>query len=122
METDESVDALVRLTAERRLREHVVGAIARLGAAHIERIAEGLRNPQLEVRRAVIDALGRMKHPKATEVVGSLLDDEQPEVRLAVVLALKRLGTHSYDRQLLLISRNDLDPEVRKAAQRALER
>jgi HEAT repeat protein len=121
MEIPEAITALIRLTADRRLRERSVSMISKVGAAHIEEVAGGLRSPQLEVRRAVIDALGRMRHPKASEILGILggaLDDEEPRIRLAAVLALKRLGSHTSQRKLLHMAHRDPDPEVRKAAER----
>jgi HEAT repeat protein len=122
MATDASIAALIRLSADRRLRDDAIAALVRLDPSHIDRVALGLKNPEMEVRRAVVEALGRMKHPTASHVLAAALDDERPEVRLAAVIAFRRLGSRSAERKLLLLSHNDPDPGIRKAAETALER
>jgi HEAT repeat protein len=122
MGTPESISALVQLTADRRLREHAIAALGRVQAAHIDSVASGLRSNQIDVRRAVIEALGRMKHPAASKVLSTALDDKQPEVRTAAILALRRLGSQTSEKKLVLMAHADPDTGVRKAAERALER
>ena len=122
MATPESISALVQLTADRKLREHAIAALARSNPGHIDRIGAGLRSSQLEVRRAVIEALGRMRHPVASEVLSQALDDQQPEVRTAAIAALRRIGSQTSEKKLLMVAHADLDAGVRKAAERALER
>jgi HEAT repeat protein len=119
--TPESIAALVRLSGDRRLREQAVNALSRLGASHVETVATGLASVQMEVRRAIVDALSRMKHPAASEVLSGALDDERPEVRLAAVQALRRLGSSSSQKKLLYLAHGDPDPGVRKAAGEAVE-
>ena len=51
-----------------------------------------MKHAQPSVRRAVVDALGRMKHPRASELLSGALDDEDATVRLAAVNALAYLG------------------------------
>jgi len=122
MATPESISALVRLTADRRLREHTIAALARAHPTHIEGIATGLRSSQVEVRHAVIEALGRMRHPVASQVLSDALDDKQPEVRTAAIAALRRMGSQTSEKKLVLMAHSDPDPGVRKAAGSALER
>jgi HEAT repeat protein len=117
----ESIAALIRLTADRRVREQAIGALSRLGAVQIEAVATGLDNIQMEVRRATVDALSRMKHPAASEVLSRALDDERPEVRLTAVLALRRLGSSTLRRKLSQLAHRDPDPGVQKAAEEAIE-
>jgi len=117
-----SIAALVRLSSDRRLREKAVEQISRLGPAHLERVAAGLSSPQLETRRAVVEALGRMKHPEASAILGRALDDDRPEVRLAAVLAIRRLGSLSSEKKLLHVAQNDPDPGVREAALETIQR
>jgi HEAT repeat protein len=122
MATPESVAALLRLSSDRRIREKVIEHIGRLGPSHLRWIAQGLDSPQLETRRSAVEALGRMKHPEASEILGKALDDDRPEVRLEAVRALKRLGSLAMERRLLQVAHSDPDPGVREAAEQALQR
>jgi HEAT repeat protein len=122
MATPEAVAALLRLSSDRRLRDRVIAQISRLGPSHLRWIAAGLSSPQLETRRSVVEALGRMKHPEASEIIGKALDDDRPEVRLEAVRALRRLGSLAVERKLLQIAHGDPDPGVREAAGEALQR
>jgi len=122
MATPESIGALLRLTSDRRLREMAIVHISGLGRSHLERIKDGLSSPQLETRRAVVEALGRMKHPEASEALSIALDDDRPEVRLAALIALRRLGSSISERKLWNMAHSDPDPGVREAAQQSLQR
>lgn len=122
MSTRDSIATLLHLAAIRTLRDQVVDALGNLDAGHIEYIAVGLREPEAEVRRATVDVLSRMRHPKASELLGEALEDQEPQIRLGAVLALKRLGNHMLDRRLAHLVRNDPDSGVREAAAKALER
>lgn len=121
MAIPEAIDALLRLVVDRRLREKAVAEIARLGPAHLDRIAKGLSSVQLETRRAIVDALSRMKHPAASEALAEALSDERAEVRLAALAALRRLGSLALERRLHSLAHEDPDPGVRRAAAQALE-
>ena len=120
--TPESIAALIDLTAEAGRREESVAALCRLSEQKIALIASGLKHTQPSVRRAVVDALGRMKHPLASEALGGALDDEESSVRLAAANALSHLGSRSAERKLLALMRADPDTAVRRAARKALSR
>jgi HEAT repeat protein len=120
--TPEAVASLIDLMADTARREASVDALARLGEQKIELIGRGLKQTQPSVRRAVIDALRRMKHPTATGVLSGALDDEDASVRLAAVNALAYLGNRSAERKLRALMRTDPDTAVRRAAQKALSR
>jgi HEAT repeat protein len=122
MATPQSMAAVLRLAADPRLREKAIVQISRLGPAHLKHVTAGLSSPQPETRRSVVEALGRMKHPEATEALSAALDDERAEVRLAALLALRRLGSLSTERKVLNMAHNDPDPGVREAAEQALQR
>jgi HEAT repeat protein len=122
MGTHDSVSALLRLASDRRLRELVITAVSALGPRHLDQIQAGLESPQLETRRAVVQALGRMRHPCASEMLKVALDDERPEVRLAALMALRRLGSAVPERKILSMAHGDPDPGVRQAAEQALQR
>jgi HEAT repeat protein len=121
MATSESIAALLRLASDRRLREKAIVQISRLGLSHLESIKAGLSSPQLETRRAVVEALGRMKTPEASVALSIALDDDRPEVRLAALLALRRLGSHVSERRLWSMAQNDPDSGVREAARQGLQ-
>ena len=120
--TPEAIAALIDLTAETSRREASVNALARLSEQKIEFIGGGLKHTQPSVRRAVIDALRRMKHPLASKVLSGALDDEDASVRLATINALAHLGNRSAERKLRDLMRTDPNTAVRRAAQKALSR
>jgi HEAT repeat protein len=120
--TPAGVAALVNLTAETTRREASIEALSQLGEQKIEAIGKGLQHSQASVRRAVLDALGRMKHPLASALLTKALTDEEASVRLAAVNALAHLGNRNAERELLNLMRTDPDTAVRRAAQKALSR
>jgi HEAT repeat protein len=120
--TPEAVNALIVLTADSARREAVVDALARLGEHNVELIGRGLTNTQPSVRRAVVEVLGRMKQPSASEQLGAALDDKDAGVRLAAVNAISHLGNRNAERKLISLMHADPDTAVRRAAQRALRR
>lgn len=120
--TPEAIDALITLTADTARNEACVAALAHLGKDQIELIGQGLNHPQIAVRRAIVGALGRMKQPRASELLGAALIDADASVRLAAVNALSHLGSHSAERRLVTMTRTDPDPSVRRAAQKALRK
>lgn len=122
MATPLSIEAVIRLVAVRSVREYAIATLSRLNASHIDRLGAALNHPDAEVRRAIVEVVGRMKHPKASELLGRALEDETPAVRLAAVFALKRLGSRTAERKMSHMVRSDPDPAVRKAAEQSLER
>jgi HEAT repeat protein len=122
MATTTAIAALLDLTATRTLRDQAIGALCGMDTSHIDRIATGLESSETEVRRATVEVLSRMKHPSASEFLGKALEDEDPQIRLAAILALKRLGNHMLDKHLAYMVRSDPDKSVRDAAGKALER
>jgi HEAT repeat protein len=122
MESPESITALTRMAADRRLNSLCVAALSGLKPQRIEWVAKGLGHHQVEVRQAVIEALGRMKHPLASEFLAKALDDKDATVRLNAVAALDTLGSRSSDRKLIELAHKDSDPSVRETARRTVER
>jgi HEAT repeat protein len=122
MATSQSIQALIRLSADPALRETVLGCLSRMDTPSVEHLATAMQHPQPKIRRAVVDALSRIKDPHASELLGRSLDDEAASVRLAAVSALKRLGNRTSEKKLALMARSDPDTAVREAAGRALER
>jgi HEAT repeat protein len=122
MATPASIRSLLGLAADRRVRDRAISALAAVDSAHMDRIGTGLDDPRIDVRRAVVEALSRKKHPMASELLSKALEDQAAPVRLAAVLALRHLGSHAAERKLAGLIRTDPDIAVRRAAEKALER
>ena len=78
------------------------------------------RDPQ--VRRAVVEALGRLSHPTASAYVRSALEDGDAAVRQTAVSVLAGLGTRGMARSFIHLAQTDPSPSVRRAAEAALRR
>ncbi|MDP8931752.1 MAG: HEAT repeat domain-containing protein [Actinomycetota bacterium] len=78
--------------------------------------------PQLEDREriAAIDALGRLGTDEAEEAVSAYTDDDSPQVRKFVVLALERIGSTAAREKLQGMARQDSDAWIRGFADRRL--
>jgi HEAT repeat protein len=122
MATADAINALITLTADATRREASIAALVHLGERNIEAIGRGITHPQASVRRAVVEALGRMKHLKASELLADALDDREASVRLATVNALARMGSRQVEKRLVMLARTDTDAAVRRAAQGALRK
>jgi HEAT repeat protein len=120
--TPEAIQSLITLTADAARRESSIAALAQLGERHLDGIGQGIHHPQSSVRRAVIAALGRMKQPRASELLIEALDDDNESVRLAAVTALAHLGSRQAEKRLVVLAGTDTNAAVRRAAQRALQR
>jgi HEAT repeat protein len=118
--TPEAIDALVALTSDQRLREACITALARFDETQLEWIARGLTHVNVEVRRAVTEALGRIKRSNASDLLSAALDDPEAAVRLAAANALGYLGNRRAERKLVALARTDPEMAVRRAAEKAL--
>jgi HEAT repeat protein len=124
-EDQQSVDAthaLITLTTETSRRQAAIAALCKLPVRRIDDIRTGLHHSSPVVRCAIVEALGRMKHPIASRAVEDALDDAAVAVRLAAVTELKHLGTRGSQRKLMHLARTDSAPEVRQAAVMAVAR
>jgi HEAT repeat protein len=117
-----AIDALISLTASTMQREAAISALAHLPAEQIDLVGEGLKQAKVEVRRSLIEALGRMKQLRASAWLSAALDDDDASVRLAAATALGHLGNRGAEQKLMLIARSDPDSAVRRAAYLALHR
>jgi HEAT repeat protein len=91
-------------------------------AAAIPAVGECLSARDPHVRRAVVEALGRMSHPIASAFVRDALDDRDASVRQAAVSVLAGLGTRGMARSFARLARTDPSASVRRAAEAALRR
>jgi HEAT repeat protein len=82
--TPEAIAGLVSLTADAVRREAAVAALAQTGETLLAEVARGLSPQQpVGVRRAVVEALGRMKSQRASELLHAAFDDADASVRAA---------------------------------------
>lgn len=119
---EEAIAALVSLTSDPRRAPVAIAALARLGGDQVQWVGRGIAHDDPGVRCAVIEALGRRRHPHATSLLARALEDPAPAVRLAAAQALGRLDLRDAEERLDIIARTDDDPAVRHAAERALTR
>jgi HEAT repeat protein len=117
-----AVEALAATTAEASRQNEAVRALARIPASALPWLAEHLAADQPDVRRAVVEALGRMSHPVASAYLQRAMEDGDPIVRRRAVTALLRLGTRGLSRRLTIMARTDPSEAVREAATAALAR
>ncbi|MGB3058669.1 MAG: HEAT repeat domain-containing protein [Anaerolineae bacterium] len=118
--TPEATASLISLLADVSRRELCISALAQLGAEQIAVVGRGLSHHHPGVRSAVVAALARMKHPRASEALARALEDADAGVRFAAVTALGHLGNLPAGRQVAYMARTDPDINVRRAALAAL--
>ncbi|HEY9865143.1 MAG TPA: HEAT repeat domain-containing protein [Candidatus Obscuribacterales bacterium] len=127
MGTPEAIAALLELSVDPSSREACILALAGRNLDnstpkedYIEGISQGLNHIHPAVRCAVVEVLKRLKHPFASEILISALNDSDQNVRLSAVNALVYLGNRSCAEQLSILARNDASAAVRRAAQKGV--
>jgi HEAT repeat protein len=118
----DAVEALAATAAEASRQVEAVRALARVPPSALPWLAEQMTGGEPDVRRGVIEALGRMSHPVASAYLQRAMEDSDPVVRRRAVAALSRLGTRGITRRLSLMARSDPSEPVREAAAAALAR
>lgn len=118
----EAIRALINLTADPRHRSAAVSALKEVPEKNIHLLAKGLSHPQPSVKRAVVEALARIKKPQASEHLLKAVKDPDPQVRLDAVKALDNLGSRQARGELLQVAHADPDLAVRRAAKSAVSR
>ena len=117
-----AIGALIRLAASRERGERAVAALAGLPATRIATIAARFAGAGAPERVAVVDALGRMRHPDASAVIMAALHDPDERVRCAAIGTLDRLGARGTAKPFAEMARHDPSRAVRRAAAAALGR
>jgi HEAT repeat protein len=87
----ESALALVDGASRPFRRESCVAALATMGDAAVPALAYGLRTCELDARRAIVEALSRIRSAKAIDALELALEDGQPAVRQAALAALAHI-------------------------------
>ncbi|MGK7900352.1 MAG: HEAT repeat domain-containing protein [Hormoscilla sp.] len=126
----EAIAGLLELTVDPALREACINALANVGSLppanlessqeYIEAIGQGLNHVHVGVRSAVVEVCGRLKHPLASQLLITALNDRDASVRLTSVSTLVNSGNRDCQNQLTSLARTDPDPSVRRAAQKGL--
>jgi HEAT repeat protein len=117
-----AVRSLVASLSDPGLREQALGALARLAPPAIPWVAESLAADDPRVRRAGVDALGRLSHASASAWLIKALCDADEIVRAEAVKALSRLGTRGLANRFSAMAANDASWSVRQAATAAMAR
>ena len=117
-----AVAALVDLGSDPARREAAVGQLARVPADGIPEVAQALAAPWPGVRLTAVEALARMRHPRASAALAAALRDADPSVRAAAVLSFGRLGTPSIASTIAALRDDDPDAAVRRRAAAVCQR
>ena len=118
----QAVSAIAALAADLARRTDAVAALASLPEAAIPWVGDALSAREPAVRRAIVEALGRLAHPAASAYIVTALNDGDAAVRQAAVTVLSRLGTRGVARSFADLAANDPSQGVRHAAEIALRR
>ena len=117
-----AVQALVSCVGEPGCRTEALATLARLAPPAIPWLAEALDADDPQIRRGVVEALGRLSHPAASAYLQRAMSDADAIVRRHAIGALSRIGTLGLARRLSTLAQSDPSPAVRQAAAAALNR
>ncbi len=101
-------------------RDTMTSTLTQFGAAAVPTLVSALRSKDPSIRAHAADVLCFIGSPGAREAIPALvggLNDDHPDVRLAMTLALRELVVHPAARQALhTASLDSPDPRVRSVA------
>jgi HEAT repeat protein len=117
-----AIAALVDLGSDPGRREAAVAQLARVPADGIAEVAQALASPWPGARLAAVEALARMRHPRASAALAAALRDVDPAVRAAAVSSFGRLGTPSVASAIAALRDDDPDAAVRRRAEAVCRR
>jgi HEAT repeat protein len=118
----QAIAALAEVAGDPARRADALAAMAQMSEQAIPAVGDCLSARDPHVRRAVVEALGRLSHPTASAYIRSALDDCDPSVRQTAVSILAGLGTRGMARSFAKLARTDPSAAVRRAAAAALRR
>ncbi len=87
----------------------------------VQWLERGLSHADPMVRSGLVEVLTRFKHPLASRLLVRALDDADASVRLSCIRALAHLGHRGIEEKLKMMTRNDPNARVRRAAQKVLQ-
>jgi HEAT repeat protein len=111
-----AIAALIALGTDSSRRQHVVAAVGSLSPEAIPLLREALPASAPNGRVLLIEALARMRDPRASQLIGSALSDNVPAVRSAAIAALGRLGSSIARQTIAAMSTSDSSLAVRRIA------
>ena len=117
-----AIAALAEVAGDPARRADAVAAMAHVSEDAIPAVGACLSARDPHVRRAVVEALGRLSHPTASAYIRGALEDGDPSVRQTAVAILAGLGTRGMARAFAELARTDPSAAVRRAAAAALRR
>ena len=117
-----AVEALVEILRDATHRADALDALARLAPSAIPYLtnAAAVKDPQL--KRGVVEAIGRLSHSTASAFLRRALTDEDAAVRRTAITALARVGARGLHARLTILAQADPSLSVRQAAAAALHR
>ena len=118
----QAIAAIAEVAGDPARRPDAIAALSRVTPDAIPAVGNCLSARDPHVRRAVVEALGRLSHPTASAYVRSALADGDAAVRQAAVSVLAGLGTRGMARSFVDLARSDPSPSVRRTAEAALRR
>jgi HEAT repeat protein len=118
----QAIAALAEVAADPARRSDAIAALARVAEDAIPSVGACLSARDPHVRRAVVEALGRLSHPTASAYIRNALEDNDATVRTSAVAILAGLGTRGMARSFAELARTDPSESVRRAAAAALRR
>jgi HEAT repeat protein len=114
--------ALLDIGIESGRRAEVVESLSRQSSGTIDVVAGTLNDPRAAARLTAVEALARMRHPRASAALAPALHDADPAVRAAAVSGFGRLGTPAAAPGIAALRDTDPDPAVRRKAAVVCER
>jgi HEAT repeat protein len=111
-----AIHALLDVSSEPGRRDEIVEVLGSLKVDAVDEVATGLSAAKPDVRTTAVEALGRMRHPRASEALARALADADPAVRTAAVTVFGRLGTQAVSGIIAELQDSDPDPGVRRRA------
>jgi HEAT repeat protein len=104
------------------VRSAAATALGRLQAKESEgKLTQLLGDADPDVRACSTEALGYLRTNISANKVAERLDDSSTEVRLAAIASLNRMDAKTHVQKLeALLSKKDLEPDIRRAIARAL--
>ena len=103
-------------------RNAALEALGRFGSTAVGALVEASHDPDIDVRKQVVDALAAIGDSAAADRLIELLADPDPNVRAAAAEALGALGALGVEPLLLARVESDAEPLVRLSALRSLAR
>jgi HEAT repeat protein len=118
----QAVTALVELAVDSARGTDAAQGLAQIPAGAIPLLGGCLNSRNAAVRRAVVDAMGRLSHATSSAYLRTALDDTDADVRQKAIVGLSRVGARGLARKFARMAREDDAASVRHTATSALRR